>query len=783
MSRCIRVLSALSLTIAASGAWAAPPANSPYFTDVQTSQVQDATSQSIGQVNMITCVMSSMRPDALVNQGPYIALIDQNKCNAAKQTSTSNSGSSSGGTQAPNYMTAVVNSTRASNSDPMIVAAWISLADGPGNQPATIYAHISASEAPSSSNPYGTFRLDYCGLASGVSGCLMNGYMQAGNGTLSYYEADQNGGGNTQTTALQLGSVGTSSGSGSVSLSQTQSGQNQMQDYNFAYDASYFYRQDGSNQYECFSRDATNPGTLFSVGEYGLYDSNTGAEINLNSGFPIQYTVSGTTYQGYVGYYGLSTQAGAPAPTSGSTVQMVNYQNNAATTTNYTFVSNGGSLARFTQQTTNLKSIDQLQLNVFVGSVSGSSLPDANTQYVINWNEATLQFVATGEIQCGQNGCQTVPLSNGQTSVSVAPSFWSSSGLQGWSQSLGNGGLFIALNNPANPIDATSVVYYTQDLVYPDDPNLPSALYCVDDCPTAATLQAYLTQGSSGSVASPYLSSTYNNYQPSTSPTSYTLSGNVLTGGDGTTNAVIDTDANAYQQAAQYPNGGQYQNGVMSGHLVANLSDAQCGTDAQTNQPQYCDWVAASAPVYYQWQTGPNPWNQFTAVTGSNNAFVQFAAPLNVNFTVPANTSGALPYGNYAGTNMVLQYGGFGNLWGIPGTCVSSITNQPIACNDPSGTAIYISAFEIPFDAQLGVVTSTTSGVTTTYLVKWLNRQILLAQEPTSTCTGAGLTTATATLPTANGLQNPSSSSSSVYNGVEPSISSAPRVIQGQVMY
>src|ERR1700757_644871 len=122
MSGQLRWLGALSLMVAMSVAWAAPPANSPYATDPQNTQVQDATSQSIGQVNMITCVMSSMRPDALVNQGPYVALIDKNKCDAQKQSSTANSGSS-GGSQAPDYMTATVNSTRASNTDPMIVSA------------------------------------------------------------------------------------------------------------------------------------------------------------------------------------------------------------------------------------------------------------------------------------------------------------------------------------------------------------------------------------------------------------------------------------------------------------------------------------------------------------------------------------------------------------------------------------------------------------------------------------------------------------------------------------
>jgi len=42
-----------------------------------------------------------------------------------------------------------------------------------------------------------------------------------------------------------------------------------------------------------------------------------------------------------------------------------------------------------------------------------------------------------------------------------------------------------------------------------------------------------------------------------------------------------------------------YQNGVMSGRLVENLVDAQCGTD-QGGNPQYCDWKMGSANVYYQ---------------------------------------------------------------------------------------------------------------------------------------------------------------------------------------
>src|SRR2546426_11764313 len=113
--------SAPFVLLAAATASAAPPSTSAYVTDAQSSHVQDATSESIGQVNMITCVVHAMRPDALVNQGAYVALIDKNKCDAEKASSAGSD--SSGASQAPEYMTAGVNSTRASNTHPMLVSA------------------------------------------------------------------------------------------------------------------------------------------------------------------------------------------------------------------------------------------------------------------------------------------------------------------------------------------------------------------------------------------------------------------------------------------------------------------------------------------------------------------------------------------------------------------------------------------------------------------------------------------------------------------------------------
>ena len=127
---------------------AAPPTNSPYYTDPQYSYVQDATSQGIQKVNMITCIISAMNPGALVNQGPYIALVDQNVCSS--QPSVASSASGAAATQAPSYSSTVVNSLRTSNIDPMRVEAWVPGGGDGGTE--IINVNLSVSGSPSATN-------------------------------------------------------------------------------------------------------------------------------------------------------------------------------------------------------------------------------------------------------------------------------------------------------------------------------------------------------------------------------------------------------------------------------------------------------------------------------------------------------------------------------------------------------------------------------------------------------------------------------------------------------
>lgn len=752
----IAIVSAtLALALLQSVVRADPPASSEYVTDPQNSYVEDATSRGIGQVNMIACIMSALRPDALVNDGPYTALVDQTKCDPNSRSSTGNANS---GSQTSTFVTATVDSTRASNSDPMHAKIWLDDPEGSGG--ALIYVNVSATEPPSTDNPYGQFRLDYCGRVSGDPNCVFNGFLEGATSGVSYFEHEQGQGG-SGTKALRMTASSTTSGAGNLQMDE---GGNQAV-FSFAYNADYYRRSDDGGD-QCFARDARDPETGMSVWRYGLYDSVTGDRIERRSGFPIDYTDDGVLYQGFLGYWGLSLpQAALATLASGDTVEKVDYSSgNQPTKTAYTVVKSGGKLTKYTRHARTLNGIDQIKFTTFVGMEASGFFPGAqpNTQYELYWDDAAGTFKVTGQMSCGNNGCTTQAL---DTVQDVPASFWAPrGGIQGWSQPLG-GELFVDLHDVSTPVDssAVNVTYRSQDIVYPTD--LPATLHCVRDCPTAASMAAYFAPGSV--ATSPFAAGTANNYQP-------TPGGTVVHYGSDAANAVlldgaaqpvvVGVDANTLQQ---YP---MFMNGVRSGKLFVNLTDAECDVGSGT----YCEWMVNNLDVYYQWETGPNNYNQFAAVKDANGDFVTFEAPLQVNFHVPSGAA----YGQYAGQSIVLQYGGYGDLWGIPGVCVSQLTNQEVSCDTPD--ARYVPSFVIPYDATLGGVTADGQ----VYLVKWLDREIRFARKPLSVCDSAGLTVPTSMpLPTAADLKNPSDPASDIYIGTRPSVAGEPRVIHGEVKY
>jgi len=745
-----------TLGVYAPAALAVPSATSPYITDTINSHVQDQTSQVLGQVNMILCIVGAMGAGEMVNEGNYIALVDQNACGDG-----GGSGGQSNNT-GPAYLPITVNSSRATNADPMAVKAWLDVNN-------SITVHATASQAPSAALPYGIFRMDYCGNQGSATDCLSDrGYINATSSGLVYY-SDGAEGGNTYSTALQLDAISSTAGSGVIRETNTWSG---ITTFAFAYNANYFIRDDGSSP-QCFDRSAANADE--SVWRYGLYNETTGERITRNSGFPIEYATGGTTYNGYVGYYGLWMQ-GVTVPT-GATVNKVTYTQSGATKTPYTLLKTGGKLMKYTTVAKTLADLNKVKFWYYAQNnvpSSGTAILTAGSQYEIYWDNTATQFKVSGKQNSSTNNMEPVAPTPIDNVDMIAATPW---GLYGWSQMLGGqfgikGSDFATLNS------STPVLTQIQDIVYPSQYADIGNLNCVNDCPTAALIGT-----SDGGAGNAYANQGWSPIA-STNFVTYTL--------NGTTGNLTDPASAAVLSAAT---SGVNANGVRTGRMVTDADkttlisrkNAACSNCDSFNQGDVDLLDVGSS--YYVWETGSQSWNQL-AILMDGATPVAFEAPLQLSFVVPTGAK----YGSYQGATISLQYGGFGDLWGIPNECVDIATNA--ACSfsgtvTPQNQQRWTSLFAIPFDATAGYVTANIAqgAVTqgTRYLVKPLDMEIRLANitndATPNACANASLSAPVVNvgaLPAANGFQDPQPRS-----GVRPVFTTppAPHVIQGIRQY
>ena len=647
----------------ASGAIAAPQTGSSYYGDPQESYVFDQTSESINTVNMISCIFDAMNADELMNKGSYIALVDQNRC-SSNRTSASNSGSNSGGGNV-NFIRAIVNSTRSAASDPMRVRSWIENKEG--NQARDIWVNIRASEGPSSANPYGDFRLDYCGPDNSGS-CTFQGFLAGASTGISFAERESGGGGGTNTRQLFLTRSGNDSGAGAVR--SVESGGSGTTEYRFSYNPNHYLRRSGASD-SCFDRRLSQ--SRYSVWRYGVYNAD-GSRANRNSGFPISFTSGGQTYQGWAGYHGVHVPPGATL-TTGQTVTKQNFSSGAESAETYTVVKAKGRLTKYTKQSTTLAGFTNVRFNF--GPFNGLSDPTANAiktgetntsirnfQLETYWDATDNKLKVSGYMNCGSSGCTNVTLASPVALTNTDLTFganYTTTGIFGWSQSYGG-----PVSIPAATVatmtggSPTGAVYYrTQDIVYPGSAGAPANLYCVTNCPTGVEIANLIAT----TATEPWAAGTENRWSPTASaPMTYTFnatSGNLEYLGA----PVVVADGVTESQLT-----GQWRNGIMSSKLLPQSTDFSCGGG------NFCAQNADAADVYYEWQTGVNSWNQFIGLK-SGSTYVTFDPPLALRYTVPTGTQ----YGEFAGSTLVLQFSGFGELHGIPGRCVSPATNLTVS--------------------------------------------------------------------------------------------------------
>jgi len=744
----------LALGVAPLSVLAAPSSTSPYAIDPQNSYVQDATSEGISNLNMVLCIMDSMKPADMVNKGDYIALVDISKCDSKKSSGSSSTSDSSGASSAPNYMTATVNVTRASNSDPMKGNFWMSITEE--GQAMDIYVHATATQSPTENPPYGQFRLDYIGKTAGASPITMfNGYIDANGADVSYFENGQNSSNN----ALTLNATSTTSGSGTMKVPDWSTSPPGSQTFNFAYDdsetnfpAGVFRRVKGTSDV-CFDRSKAN--AKKSVWRYGVYDANDGSRVDqANPGFPVQADDGSNTYFGYASYWGVDFQGldlNSYVDGQLSNVSITDQRPNNTET--YTLYKNSGKLTKWTQNQSTLAAMDGIPFS-FWGDLSGQT-SDTNVtsgNWTMQWDNTKGKFMVTGSETCGSSGCSQTSLT---TPAMVTGTIFNNAPISAWSQAFG-GNINIPPTSAAHA-GTDSVYFYTQSDVIPGSAGAPTALSCLNNCPTAASMTAF----NGGTASSPYNTTTETQWGQGSVQVSYVFGSTGLTESSTALGGVV-TDTTKYSA--------MYQNGVQSGRLfTAVLTNSNCppGTPGTT----VCE--DPNPATYYTWQTGPNQWNQsLWLVKGSDSSVVSFDAPQNVSYAVPTGAE----YGSYAGKTIQLQFNGFGNLNGIPGHCVNPNDNSAVDCGPNTR---YVPAFALPDGATMTLAGANNSSIPV--LVKALDSEVRLNK--VAGCTGVSLASPVAnlTLPVSTGLHDPSDPNDADYVGAKSTVTAAPKVIDGVI--
>jgi hypothetical protein len=746
MSRISRLLLICAALSALAGPLAAaPPSTSPYVTDPQNLSVQDETAEGIGSLNMVLCVIGSTDPAALVNAGPYIALVDMNKCQAAK------GGSSAAAAGATNFADAVVNVTRASNADPMIARIWLSVPEPQQGGSTNVYAYLSATQSPASAPPYGAFRLDYIGEAAGS--VEFNGYIDSNTpGVIKFLETGQG----SSNTSLAMSASSTTSGSGTmvVGTNGGGGGGGSPVTLNFAYNPSYFHRNDGTND-ECFDRSLAD--ASIAVSEYGTYNANDGTRVDqANPGFPVLATYGGSPYYGFANYWGINFE-GLDIPDGTPIAALTVSDQRPGNPTNYALSKVGGKLTKWTEVSATLGALDGIPFTYdgdLTGVTSGNSTVTGVNNWVMQWSSSAAGFTVVGIQNCNNDGCVTSAVNPVATVTAAA---FDTIPVSGYANSYGGNINIPPTGSPHASGDA--VFYYNQTTVIPGSAAL--TLYCLSQCPTGAQLAGY----SGATLTTPFANGTDTQWfsAPSAANTvSYTFGAGGLIDAAGA--PVI------LELASQYPSGSPYaQNGIQTGWLVDSpLSNANC----PAGMPAGSVCQPGNPATYYSWQTGANQWNQSLWLT-TGGKVVPFDPPQNIAFTVPTGPA----YGTYSGLPILLQFDGFGYLQGIPGYCVSPVNNSVEDCS-VSG-ANYVPMFSLA-DGTTMTLPSLSGSTTTPLIIKALQGSILLASLGSGAAQCSSMTLTPLALPS-GGLHDPSNPSDSEYLGAMPVVTAAPQVIDGVV--
>lgn len=754
-------------------------ADADYNTVETHTWVYDPSMDSLSIVNEILCYVQQTGAKEMVNQGAYVALVNEDKCMEGENGSGASSGgaqaSTSSSTEATSYARWVIESTRESNTAPQEVKIWIpgsTTAEHPMEDP-HILVEITINEGVSDDKPFGSFVLNFVGVRLGSeldSSLVSDQYYPIMKGTLKTVDDPvENPDGKPQFKFINLGGAAMGGAMTDAPFSMTQASNVIMDDatgtagealtytaeefdedgdgtidwskegdFKVAFNDNYFLRGKDTVGDDTYSDQVCTSRTDFTTQtwRYNLYNLEDGSLKKLNSGFPFTYTDASTSEQryGHVGYWGIWTEDElAVTDLDGQTITKETF-GDTTTPEEYTVSVGGGKLWKRTREASTYAEMAGVALNWWGDPDDPNCEFGCTSQGDYRATVVGGNLMVTHSITWGDNG----PVLTDIADVNITPT---TTGEQRWMWADNLGGSVV--------FNTDTVVFYKEEVVSPSDITDPITVFCYERC-LKGGLDGTTVSGSNEDVLYNVL---WNN---GTQEASYTITtdtnGNIVLQDAANSNAEVSLATTTFDSTflTAFP---WYEWGAQSGEMVTTPVDP-------------ANWYTVfEAAETYRWETGPTDWSLQVVVKDSNGDVVPFDPPLQMTYTYAAGDD---PNGdNFVdGTPFLLEYGGPGQLWGFPWE--QSDPN----CDPETEDCRWISALTLRNGVQLD---ANGSG---SYVVKAIeSEQNMVPLADTSECTTAGLSLDFADL----SLPTTVDEDVTITMADKPTVTDAPAVIEGEV--
>lgn len=630
------------------------PPQSDYTTDEAFTFVYDPSMDSLDSVNSILCQIQQTAYQFMVNEGAYLAQIDEAGCRDGAEVE-SGTGSESA-TQTEQVSLWTVASVRSTAQSEHVVGVWVpedggedggapgpdpEAGDGESAGPAHIHARMEILEGVSELNPFGVFELDfalYLDSDTNQDDPLFFGTLESGatGDDNLHFEFYEEGGDGPFSSLRQVSVTMTPDGTTGVahvrdeyteSFGPAGGDQHFVEEYLVAFDEDNLLRGEVGGETVCLNRSefSTN------VWRYNLYHAEgelAGQRLDRNSGFPIK-TQEGE--HGWAGYWGIELH-GPEQLTDGQTVIKETFgEPGDGPAEEYTVVQAPGKLFEYRREELGLEGLDGAKFEWWeFPFFQFPDPPPPPIQWQVQYEHASGQWLKVAQFD-DQSGSFTPEPNPDAVDRQEHP----------WLDLYSN-----ALGGSVNHLDGDGfVTFFSERVINGSDEAFGEGTQ-LDLVGFFDVLAPGITgeEAESGDIFLP----------------------EIFEVGDGYVHRFLKDDLGLYidlddQQGFQPVgladgetySGGPWDWGMRTGPMIP------AGTEIDNVHDVW------DLEVVYVYETGPHEWNRYSALRDAEGDFVNFEPPLQFTYT-HALENDLNDDATYAGQTFALNYGGDGDLWGIP---------------------------------------------------------------------------------------------------------------------